>query len=805
MTSPDYDFKDLSPYDFEALIRDLLSVHEKIAFSTYRIGPDGGIDLQAQEAEFLHIAQCKHTPDATRAKLKATAAKERDKLSMLGRQIHRYLFITSADITPATERELRKEFAGCAERVEVHGAGWLNTLLAMHPQMERRHFKLWLKASVAIKEMLTGGVFLRGESRARRIEENYLRFVHHEVCEVAEKSLESTGVSLLVGAPGAGKTAVAEYLVLQWWRRGFRVIVDPRTVDSWWEWLEDDIPTIFFFDDAWGQTRLHDHAMSHHEKDFAEFLTSILEKNARREEGADRDKVAVITSRSLILHDTRRYSDATRILLERIPHSVIPVERLTAEVKSRILFNHVNVAIADERVRKQLASRDWWTSVVSHQNYAPRIVDLVTARNHFTSGDQLIREIHDALDDPQQIWQSSFEAFSPLEQLLLLILAVSDSQGVRRDVVASRLHDHSASAVGNAVKRLAGTWIERSRVNGSDMFTLSDPSQRDFLVRYIRREPLACLDIINHSSSFDDVRSLCEQGRPPELEYQPSLFAMEETSLRESLDECTVPVIKALRSYWGEQKLGPYGLPKAVLAFPIGSFIEIFSTYTELIVFHADRYASAGFLSFATDGWAEAAQARILELLEETDVVSYSESIDAIEQLFYTYFRLTRYRVFEGPYARHVAWLRETILRIWHTWDTVAVEALGEGQYWLDLAEAVIEHTELFEKLGFHEGAASVFDFESLDGELSFRIETEPYGDDWMEKVEEIEGLFESTLTESRETLKVLGLLPEKDLFIPDDELPLPSGASVSERVGPEMSTGTNEALFRSLGDPFRR
>ena len=86
----------------------------------------------------------------------------------------------------------------------------MNAVLGQHRHLERRHFKLWLTSTQAIAQMLRGGVFLRGESRIRRIERDYLRFVHHDACDQAEAALASTGCVLLTGAPGAGKTAIAE-------------------------------------------------------------------------------------------------------------------------------------------------------------------------------------------------------------------------------------------------------------------------------------------------------------------------------------------------------------------------------------------------------------------------------------------------------------------------------------------------------------------------------------------------------------------------------------------------------------------
>lgn len=608
---------------------------------------------------------------------------------------------------------------------------------------------------------------------------------------------------LLTGSPGAGKTAVAEYLILQWWKRGYRVIVDPRTVDNWWEWLEDETPTVFFFDDAWGQTRLHDHATSHHDKDFAEFLTSILEQNFSENGSSAREKIAVVTSRSQILHDTRRFSDATSILIEHIPTSIVAVGGLTSEVKSRILFNHVNIAVPDERVRRELANGEWWKSVSSHQNYSPRIVEIVTARRHFTSGHQLVKELHDALDDPQQVWQTSFNTFSPLEQLLLSTLAVSDSQGVRREELSARLHDYSSTEFWNAISRLVGTWVERSYVSGRDVFTLADPSQRDFLIRLIAREPLVCLDLIKHAHSFGDLKIMCDRGRATELEYQTSLFSLENDSLRASMDECAQPLLIALRMMWDRLLESVNIAPRGALTLPTDAFVNLFSTFAETVVYHADRYAGKEVDALALDGWFESNMGKLMSLLRDTDPVSFHESIDAVEQIYYAFHSAKGTRVFSGPWSYHAEALNGAIREVWGTWDAEELRVFGPGAYWERLVEVLIDSTHLFVNLGFHDAAASVFHLEALDEELSSRIEDDPDGSDWVRIIDDLEVLLDQSLPESRRTIQGHHSLYEDDPESVEDEAAPPKGIETNEQVNRDASTGVVEALFRSLANPL--
>jgi hypothetical protein len=65
-----YDFKNLSPADFEDLTRDLLQRHWSVRLEAFKNGRDQGIDLRyAACTDNVTIVQCKHFANSTLAKL----------------------------------------------------------------------------------------------------------------------------------------------------------------------------------------------------------------------------------------------------------------------------------------------------------------------------------------------------------------------------------------------------------------------------------------------------------------------------------------------------------------------------------------------------------------------------------------------------------------------------------------------------------------------------------------------------------------------------------------------------------------
>jgi len=70
---PQYDFRSLSPIDFEILARDLLQKQLKLTLESFKAGRDSGIDFRYARAKGDLIVQCKHYAESTYATLLSAA------------------------------------------------------------------------------------------------------------------------------------------------------------------------------------------------------------------------------------------------------------------------------------------------------------------------------------------------------------------------------------------------------------------------------------------------------------------------------------------------------------------------------------------------------------------------------------------------------------------------------------------------------------------------------------------------------------------------------------------------------------
>jgi hypothetical protein len=95
-----YDFKSLSPADFEDLTRDLLQQHWKVRLEAFKTGRDQGIDLRyAAVPRHSIVVQCKHFANSSVSKLVQQLRKrELPKIRSLNPK--RYVLVTSLPLNP---------------------------------------------------------------------------------------------------------------------------------------------------------------------------------------------------------------------------------------------------------------------------------------------------------------------------------------------------------------------------------------------------------------------------------------------------------------------------------------------------------------------------------------------------------------------------------------------------------------------------------------------------------------------------------------------------------------------------------
>ena len=126
-----YDFKNLSPLDFEDLVRDLIGCELDIRFEAFCAGPDGGMDGRHSKGDKSIILQAKHREGSQFASLLSAIRNERPKIETL--QASRYLLATSKGLTPPNKTALARAIGPSLQNeADIFSADDLESLLRKH-------------------------------------------------------------------------------------------------------------------------------------------------------------------------------------------------------------------------------------------------------------------------------------------------------------------------------------------------------------------------------------------------------------------------------------------------------------------------------------------------------------------------------------------------------------------------------------------------------------------------------------------------------------------------------------------------
>ena len=207
-----YDFRNLlSAFEFECFTRDLLNAHEGLDLGSFAEGRDGGIDLRytCDDGETI-IVQAKRYKDYN--DLIAVLKKEVDKVKKLNP--NRYIISTSVDLTANNKQCIIDLFHPFIKSEnDILGKQDLNKLLALHPDIERQYYKLWLASTEVLNTIINKDIFNWSGIEFNEIKDTVKTYVMNDSFNDALKKLKENRYVVISGEPGIGKTTLARMLV----------------------------------------------------------------------------------------------------------------------------------------------------------------------------------------------------------------------------------------------------------------------------------------------------------------------------------------------------------------------------------------------------------------------------------------------------------------------------------------------------------------------------------------------------------------------------------------------------------------
>jgi hypothetical protein len=491
---PQYDFRTLSPIDFESLLRDLLQEDLGITLESFKAGRDSGIDFRyCYDNERRLIVQCKHYVESGYDALyRVLSSQELPKVQRL--RPDRYILVTSVGLSPSQKDRIVQLFSPhLRSSTDVLGKNDINNLLGRHPRIERLTLKLWLLSLPILQEVLHSRIHNFSKFEIDRIREHAKLYVQNQSLEEAIRILETHNFCIIAGIPGIGKTILAEMLVLHYSRSGYDLVKVSEDISEAWGLVQSDRNTVFYYDDFLGQTSLPEKLHKNEDVRLINFIRTV-----RRSSGAK----LILTTREYILKQAQQQYERFDREDFKGQKCIIDLAMYTRLDRARILYNHIYFSGLPESYRGALLNNRNYLQIIDHKNYSPRIVQAMTEfAIHDVDPSQYVPFFLESLRNPLAIWDHAFRNhLSQASRNLLVVLATMPSPVLLSDL-ENAFHSYNSEyaklyhhVIGpqdfrSALKELEGDFLILTKQDQDFLVQYQNPSVADFLKAYLRTSP----------------------------------------------------------------------------------------------------------------------------------------------------------------------------------------------------------------------------------------------------------------------------------------------------------------------------
>ena len=394
-----YSFESLSHFDFEGLVRDLLNCALSCRFEGFGVGSDSGIDGRYVESGKVTILQVKHYKHTRFSGLSSAMRQERAVIDRLAPD--RYILATSASLTPANKDKLADIIGpSLTSTSDIFGFDDLNDLLREHDKVAKAHVKLWLTNTTVFEHVLHVASHNFTMITREDIQQKFKVYVQNCSFSTGRSILESEHILIISGAPGVGKTTLAEMLCYAYIGNDWE-FVTMRSLEDGFVNISNSCKQIIFYDDFLGETDFDKRTLSIRDSDFVRFLSRVARTPTAR---------LIMTTRTHIYKQARRVSRSLSDQLFDTSRCILDVGDYTRRIRAQILYNHLVAANVPIGHIRNLVESDATKKIVDHEHYNPRIVESMTRAGRIKSvpEERYANEFVKALDDPTKIWNDAF-------------------------------------------------------------------------------------------------------------------------------------------------------------------------------------------------------------------------------------------------------------------------------------------------------------------------------------------------------------------------------------------------------------
>jgi adenylate kinase family enzyme len=519
-----YNFTTLNDKEFEELAGDLLSRKLNLNLQSFRTGKDKGIDLRysTENDENEIVVQVKHYAGSKFSNLISTLKNsEYEKIEKL--KPKQYVIVTSLPLNPDEKEKIKSTLSPfIISTNDIYGKESLNSLISEYKDVEEKYYKLWLSSTTILTRILKNGIKGRSEFAQSRIESKLKIFVQNETYNDAVKVLNKRNFILLTGAPGIGKSTLSDMLTYQLLAKDFELIY-VRAIEEAEEAYIEDKQQVFLFDDFLGTITLDLTSSRNLDASISNFIQRVKNDNKKR---------LILTCRTTILNQAKEKSEKLNNSKLDIAQHEVKIEDYSDLDKAKILYNHLYFSCLTEKHKDVIFQNQFYWKIIKHRNYNPRLIEFFTDIDRVEDDEKYDATIINFLENPEKIWEKSYENQTSEEGKILLATLFSlrgyyvVNEQQLKDAFESRIdfevkfnnYSKSSNIFRKTLKELHDAFITRvidAKYNSVE-YRFLNPSIEDFLVYYFNRNIEIYFDVLEAASYFEQFKNKITTEQPAE-------------------------------------------------------------------------------------------------------------------------------------------------------------------------------------------------------------------------------------------------------------------------------------------------